>query len=71
MKIILKKITPIVLVHLFELVVLYFVVSWILKNTAPNYGIPAAILFVVFYILYLVSSLFDDYKEYNKGDFDY
>jgi hypothetical protein len=71
MKLNFKKLAPIVLVHLFELVVLYFVVAWIINNGPAPYSLPAAILMVVCYMIYLVSSLFDDYKEYNKGDFDW
>jgi len=66
-----KKLVPIILVHLFELVVLYFVVAWIIKNGPAPYSLPAAILMVVSYIAYLIASLFQDYKEYNKGDFDW
>lgn len=71
MKTNLKKLIPMILVHLFEIIVLYFVVTWIVNYGPENYKWPAAILMIVFYAAYFVYSMFDDYKEYKKGDFDW
>jgi len=67
----LKKLIPMIIVHLFEIAVVYFVVTWIIGNAPSNYAWPAAVLFAVVYVMYLVSSLLDDYKEYHKGVFDW
>lgn len=72
MKIDFKKLIPILLVHLFEIIVLYFVVVWILSKGPANYSWPAVIIMVVFYVFYFAVSLTQDIRQYTgKADFDY
>jgi len=64
-----KKILGKILVHVIELVVLYVLVIWIQKVAPSEYALPAIVLFAFVYLIYLGSSIVDDYLDVHGADF--
>jgi len=64
-----KKIMFKVVIHAIELLLLYTFSFWIYAIAPEGYAMAAVLLVGLVYLIYLISSLIDDYLDIKGADF--
>lgn len=64
-----KKLASKVLLHVMEIVIFYLIALWIQVVAPEGYAWPAIALLGLVYVVYLVSSIVDDYLDIKGADF--